>query len=472
MMPAPNMNASHSGAQLQGHLPGLNAPQPLPFSGSIFESLVKATEIERQTPAEYFRAVVDKECIPAKTWSEDARFGDLSALTQRSPCFTLLDHLNIKTHACLAITDQPGPVFVANAHSASGSFRVQLLPHPLMPAQALKTWKIGPLKVTLLNDSEDEAKIASKKRGRPNKPSAKPLKRKVTTATLNRDYLFDKLDICITDLTFPASGCRPMRLEFSCTIMDPLNRVATFTALSHSFMIISNCNQWKDGLGICLRNFIFPDGTNQAPFSRFFNYLHLAYLDSKGFPEARYLDPLEIRTWLLDCATNDLRMERDRILLDSHHTVTDDLFEAWFDVAGPVLYDLHTSNVGKLFQKLWAAGFVGIGTTRAQLTDLDQVPGHYRLNINTQQSEENSRESYLILQSTTRSYALLALERDHLAYFFEHSRNSQGCTHLISATDDSLTLPIESIFAPKPSPSAASPLSFKTGSLVKRELPR
>jgi hypothetical protein len=462
MLPASVVSSSGATSPTQSALPPLSVPSQLPFPGTIFDTLVKATETERESPGEHFRITADRECFSAKTWSEDPRFGDLTALTQRAPVFTLLDHLNIKTHACLAITDQPGPVFVANAHSASGAFRVQLLPHPLMPSQALKTWKIGPLKVTLLHDSEDEAKIASKKRGRPNKAPLKPLKRKPTTATLNRDYLFDKLDICITDLTFPASGCRPMRLEFSCTIMDPLNRVATFTAMSHSFMIISNCNQWKDGLGICLRNFVFPEGANQAPFSRFFNYLHLAYLDSKGFPEARYLEPEEIRTWLLDCASHDARMERDRVLLETHQTLTDDLFETWFDVAGPVLYDLHTSNVGKLFQKLWAAGFIGIGTKRSRLTELDQTPGHYRLTINTAQTDEQARESYLVLQSLERTYSLLALERDHLAYFFEHSRNSQGCTHLLSATDDYLTLPIESVYAPKPVPSSSAPLAFKS----------
>jgi hypothetical protein len=454
---------------LTGSMASSSAPlmmsSSLPFGGSFFDSLVKATEIERQSPADMFRAMVDQSPITSKSWSNDPLFGELSALTQRSPSFVLLDHMDINSHACLTITDQPGPVFVANAHSASGSFRVQLLPHPLMPAQALKTWKVGPLKVTLLNDSEEEAKVASKKRGRPNKPNSKPVKRKTMSATLNRDYTFDKLDISITDLTFPASGCRPMRLEFSCTIMDPLNRVATFSVLSNAFMIISNCNQWKDGLGICLRNFIFPDGVNQAPFNRFFNYLHMAYLDSKGFDESRYLEPIEIKNWLLDCASHELRLDRERQLLEVHNTVTDDLFEAWFEVAGPVLYDLHTSNVGKLFQKLWAAGFVGIGTKRDHFGDLDYVPGHFRLSINTQQTGENARESYLVLQSRDMAYSLLALERDHLAYFFEHSRNSQGCTHLISATNPDQALPIESIFVQKPPSSPLSP----HGTRVKRE---
>jgi hypothetical protein len=220
-------------------------------------------------------------------------------------------------------------------------------------------------------------------------------------------------------------------------------------------MIISNCNQWKDGLGICLRNFIFPNTCTQASFNRFFNYLHLAYLDSKGFSEARYLDPTEILNWLLDSTEGEPRLDRDKQLLEIHQTVTMELFETWFETAGPVLYDLHTSNVGKLFQKLWAAGFVGIGAHRSVKDELDSEPGHCRLNINTLQGDDKPYESYLVLQTQDKSYALLALERDHLAYFFEHSRNSQGCTHLISATDPNNALPIEEIYAPRGSISAS-----------------
>lgn len=441
-------------------VPSLSSSIVASSSLNLIDSLVRAAERDRLTPADFFQALVDSRIITAEEWAQGGVLSNLQALTQRTATFGILDHLDINTHACLSITSQPGPVFVANAHSPSGSFKIELLPHPLMPAQALKTWKVGPLKVTLLNDSEDEAKLNSKKRGRPNKTPIKPGKRKGTTASLQKDYPFDKLEIIITDLSFPASGCRPMRLEFSCSIMDPLNRVATFSVVSNSFMIISNCNQWKDGLGICLRNFIFPATSTQAPFSRFFNYLHLAYLDSKGFVEARYLDPTEIRNWLADSTQNELRLDRDRQLLEVHDTVTMDLFESWFEIAGPVLYDLHTSNVGKLFQRLWAAGFVGIGAHRSvNLADGSGEPGYCRLNINTLQGDDKPYESYLVLKTKEKSYALLALERDHLAYFFEHSRNSQGCTHLLSATDPNNVLPIEEIYAPKGAVSTSGFLS-------------
>lgn len=426
-------------------------------AGNNIQELMKATEVERASPSELFRAVADVRPIVEAEWRDKPFLQDLAALTQKGPTFLSLEQFEIKTHACLVITRQPGPVFVASAHTIGAVFHVQLLPHPLMPAQALKTWKVGPLKTVLLNDSEDESKFMSKKRMRPSKQPVKTPKRKASNAPFQREYPFDKLDIVIDDLNFPASGCRPMRLEFSTTIMDPLGRVATFTATSNAFMIISNCNQWKDGLGICLRNFVFPAGQNQAPFHRFFNYLHLAYLDSKGFSDDRYLDPMEIKNWLIDSAVDEMRLDRDKQLLETQNTVTDELFEAWFEKASPVLYDLHTSNVGKLFQKLWAAGYVGIGSHRFSLDDANTPAGHCRLNINTFHSDDNAQESYLVLQLKDKSYSLLALERDHLSYFFEHSRNSLGCTHLISATkNNAAPLSVESLYTPRPGAPAPS----------------
>lgn len=448
-------------------LPGVNdAPNPAAIAHSL-DTLVKVMEVDHQPPSEQFKAIVDEKPISAADWEEVLQLDSLGALTQRTPSFDMINPHDIRTHACLSLTKQPGPVYVANAHSATSLFHVQLLPHPLMPGQALKTWKVGPLKVQLLPDSDDDSRLGSKKRGRPAKqsppPRQQPAKRKAhnAAASFHREYPFDKLDIQIADMSFPASGCRPMRLEFSVTIMDPLSREATFTVSSNPFMIISNCNQWKDGLAVCLRNFVFPNNSSQAPFNRFFNFLHLAYLDSKGFPEPRFLDPAEIRLWLrdaLDVAQQHSRSaERDRVLLETHGVVTEDLFETWFEMAGPVLYDLHTSNVGKLFQKLWATGFVGIGTTRPTDDPLEGSPGHYRLNINTQMLDERPQESYLVLQAPDHFYPLLALERDHLAYFFEHSRNSRDCTHLLSATTAGKTLPIQTIFAPRAPPPALTP---------------
>jgi len=425
-------------------------------SANIHE-LLRATETERQSPAEQFRAVADARAISEGEWRDMAYLQDLSALTQKGPTFLLLEQYEIKTHACLVIVKQPGPVFVASAHTTGSVFHIQLLPHPLMPAQALKTWKVGPLKAVLLHDNDDETKLMSKKRSRPTKQPLKAPKRKVSNAPFQREYPFDKLDIVIDDLNFPASGCRPMRLEFSTTIMDPLGRVATFTAVSNAFMVISNCNQWKDGLRICLLNFVFPNGQNQAPFFRFYNYLHLAYLDSKGFSDERYLDPMEIKNWVVDSAVDEMRLDRDKQLLEMHNTVTDELFEAWFEKASPVLYDLHTSNVGKLFQKLWAAGYVGIGSHRFSVDDAAHAAGHCRLNINTFHSDDSPQESYLVLQLKDKSYSLLALERDHLSYFFEHSRNSLGCTHLISATKSNAPpLAVESLYTPRPGTPAPS----------------
>lgn len=453
---------------LASHSPAtLSTSQPASSIAHSLDALVKVMEVEHQAPAEQFKAIVNEKPISAADWEEVLQLDSLGALTQRTPTFEVLNPHDIRTHACLSLTKQPGPVYVANAHSATSLFHLQLLPHPLMPAQALKTWKVGALKVQLLPDGDDDVRLGSKKRGRPAKQSPPPrqqaAKRKAhnATASFHREYSFDKMDIQIADMSFPASGCRPMRLEFSCTIMDPLSREATFTVYSNPFMIISNCNQWKDGLAVCLRNFVFPDGLGQAPFNRFFNFLHLAYLDSKGFPEPRFLDPAEIHLWLrdaLDVAQQQSRSaERDRVLLESHNVVTEDLFENWFDMAGPVLYDLHTSNVGKLFQKLWATGFVGIGTTRTSNDTLDTTPGHYRLNINTQLMDDRPQESYLVLQAPGQFYPLLALERDHLAYFFEHSRNSRDCTHLISATTVGKALPIQSIFTPRAPPPPPQP---------------
>lgn len=457
---------AHAASPIPDDLPAPHSTSPTAHS---LEALVKVMEVEHQTPAEQFKAIVNEKPISAADWEEVLQLDSLGALTQRSPAFDALNPHDIRSHACLTLTKQPGPVYVANAHATAAVFHVQLLPHPLMPAQALKTWKIGPLKVQLLPDGDDDMRSGSKKRGRPTKQSQSPpprqtsAKRKAHNAAANfhREYTFDKLDIQIADMSFPASGCRPVRLEFSCSIMDPLSREATFLVYSNPFMIISNCNQWKDGLAVCLRNFVFPDGTTQAPFNRFFNFLHLAYLDSKGFPEPRFLDPAEIRLWLrdsLDVAQQQSRgAERDRLLLESHNVVTEDLFENWFDMAGPVLYDLHTSNVGKLFQKLWATGFVGIGTTRTTNDTLDSTPGHYRLNINTQLLDDRPQESYLVLQAPNQFYPLLALERDHLAYFFEHSRNSRDCTHLISATTVGKALSIQTIFTPRTAPPPPQP---------------
>lgn len=433
---------------------------PNPFAASL-DSLVRAAEKDTVSPGEHFQRTVDLRAIPPIEWSEGTILYNLGTLIHRPPAFRFLDPLDITTHAVLAVTSQPGPVFVATAHAPSGSFRVELLPNPLMPAHALKTWKVGPLKVTLLNESDEEVKPQTKKRGRANKLPTKTAKRKPMATTLQSEYPFDKLEVTISDLAFPASGCRPMRLEFSCHVMDPLGRQATFTAASNSFMIISNCNQWKDGLCVCLRNFVFPNGSSQAPFNRFFNYLQLTYLDSKGFPEARFLDPSEVKHWLLDSCVNEHQFERDRQLLEQHQTVTIDLFETWFEIAGPVFYDLHTSNVGKLFQKLWAAGFVGIGSVRTITDDNTFKPGHCRLTINTRPSDDTGNESYLMLQQGDKNYVLLTLERDHLAYFFEHSRNSQGCTHLLSSIIPGVTLPIEDVYAEK-----ASRTSFSSSGAV------
>lgn len=444
------------------HAP-LRVPQRLPFAAEILHSMATATnsataatdKVDNRTPAEYFKAVVDHECIAPETWRSDQHFGDLAALTQSQPVFAAWDPQDIRTHACLAVTRQPGPLVVPNAHSPIGPFCVQLLPHPLMPVNALKTWKLSKLRVTVKCDEVEEFHTNAalnknkKKRHRSatgvstrNKNAAQPV------IGIIREYPFERMEIYIFDMTLPASGCRPVKLEFSCTVLDPLNRIATFTACSNPLTVTSNCNQWQGALGSFLKHAIFGEfGATQAPFCRFFNYLQLAYLGSKGFPDERYLEPEEIRGWMMRCAVNGMRLlERSGELLEKHEVVTFDLFEAWFEVAGTVFYDLHTTNTGKLFQRLWAAGFVAIGSTSSAgpTTELAQTPGYFRLNIDTDQT---SSQSYLVLQSLTRSHNLLQLERDHLDYFFEHSRNSEGCTHLMSFNDDHLVLPVESIFA-------------------------
>lgn len=435
----------------------LAAPAYLPYA-KILETLAQSSSKQKK-PCEYFRSIVDMECITPETWNTEPMLNDLEALAQQSPSFLAFDTSNIDTHACLAVTDQPGPVLVANSNSTIGSFRVQLLPHPWMPAQALQTWKVSALKVSMIHLANSVTNGASKKRkraGSSNNTPSKSFTAKKTTLSI-REFIFDKLDISIADITLPPSGSQPVRLEFSCMVMDPLGRTTTYKALSLPFTVTSNCNQWKFGLGICLRHHIFPGRVQQAPFARFFNVVQLMYLATKAFPEARYLEPGEMMGWLLDCATLVPGMQRDHTLLTTHGVVTSELFEAWFDGAGAIIYDLHTCNVGKLFQKLWAEGFVGIGTKHPE-SILDSLPGHCRLSINTTHLDMRDRESYLVLQSSSETYALLSLERDQLAYFFEHSRHSQHCTHLISAVDNSLALPIESVFATKPSQAPSSSL--------------
>lgn len=437
-----------------------------------------------QSPNEQFNLIVDEKPITAVDWQEVMSRITLASLTQQHPSFNDIDFYNIETQACLNLTYQPGPIFVPTAHSKNSMFHLQLLSHPLMPLNALKTWKVGPLNITLLplhnniHDRFDDMVVHDnhpnlKKRLRSSKHSSvfvtdfsSSRKTSQNQTHFYRQYPFHTLDIKITDMSFPASGCLPMKLEFSVEVMDPLSRKTTFKVHSNPFVVISNCNQWTQGFAVCLKNFIFPNNSNQASFCRFFNFLQLGYLDSKGFSERRFLEPNEIRLWIKD--TLDLietfdfkRGKRDRVLFETHDIVSEDLFDYWFEKAGSVFYDLHTSNVGKLFQTLWAKGFIGIGSfvqtdnnevssNISESSHHDYHPGRCRLYVDTKTIDERpAHESYLILETPDVSYQLLSFERDHLAYFFEHSKNAMGCTHLVSVTNVGNTLPIETIFTPR-----------------------
>lgn len=433
------------------------APHPLTTS---LDSLVHAAETDPISIRESFQSTADKRPITPLEWSEGTTLYNLGSLIYRHPQFPVFDPTDITTHAVLAVTSHPGPVFVPPARSHCGAFRVELLPHPQMDPLARSSWKVSSLQITLLNESDGEPRPQqSKKRGRP------PSKPRVVLMPIHSEYAFDKLEATISDLTFPASGGRSARLEFECQVYDPSRPLrrqhANFIAHSNPFMVTSNCNQWTEGFRVCLRHFVFPDGATQAPFNRFFNYLQLLYLDCKGFPEARFLDPFEIHNWLLDSSTDEHQLDRDRQLLATQQSVTLDLFDTWFGVAGQVFYDLHTTNVGKLFQKLWAAGFVGIGSVRTK-PDCTYEPGHCRLTINSHPSDGSCDESYLMLHQADKCYVLRTLERDHLSYFFQHSRHSLGCTHLLSSITPGAVLPIEEVYAEKVSRlsfSSSGPLS-------------
>jgi hypothetical protein len=447
------------------------------------------------TIADYFYATVDHHVMQPNDWTDT--LSNLHAFTnENSTAFSvLLDPVDFKTHAKLCILKQPGPVLVPMTNTSLDTFCIELLPHPLLPPKALTLWQPKCLKVALLiDDTEDLSNTKasqSKKRKRDNTTISTPPT--VATSRIRRpvqkEYPFNNFRAELRDLVFPSTGGKSARLEFTCVVIDPLQRIVEFTALSNAFMIISNSNQWKDGLKVCLRHLVFFKDKYpfQAPFIRFFNYLQLVYLDSKGFYETRFLEAEEIRGWLLDSMRNNSHnIDRDLQLLEKHQTITLSLFELWYESAGPLFYDLHTANVNKLFQKLWANGFIGIGlssylsvatpsttssptvvTPTAAVTASDtKTQGHCRLMINTTYCNDNNNdgkeESYLVLQfpyNNNKQHVLLSFERDYLAYFFQHSRNSLECTHLVSVITPDVFMSVEQILTNNFTSSPSSPSS-------------
>jgi hypothetical protein len=451
--------------------------QPMMDLLHLMETRVPTTQ---QTPADVFRGLVDRIRIDADSWMTNPMFASHARLTHVPVEFPLLDHLDLSTHAKLVITEQPGPFYIPNANQVSDRFRIQLVPHPLMPNGALSSWKVSPLHMRTIVDGQhpnltnSSAKKSTKKRRHSettNASSSTPLvdpsqvqplvksKRKVRDmAFIYADYPFGeagRLDLVIDDLVFQATGCRPMTVQFSCMAIDPLGRIHTFKVESNPLVVISNCNQWKEGLGICLRHLIFSSpSTTQVPFNRVFNYVQMACIATRGTDDYRYLSSVEIMVWLIDCCAmvvdNDPPIpKRDIDLLEKNDVVTKAVFDRWYEAAGPVLYDLHTCNVGKLFQKLWTSGFIGIGPYLFPDPYIS-VYGCFRLVIDTTRIVRDAQESYLVLQTSKRQYPLLALERDQLAYFLEHSRHSVGCTHLLSATSHGQSLVVDTVITKKP----------------------
>lgn len=419
-------------------------PQPFFF----FEMETLEVPISSLSAKTFWHANCDKECFDEEIW-QDQLFGgiDLNDLTQETPTFPKFDENNILTHAVLCVTQQPGVVFLPSSKSNIGEFRVQLLPHPALPSvHPSKPWKIGPLKVSLASDMPA---AGSKKRRRTmplgdgdSTNSTRHLK------SLGREYAFQNMDTVVSDIKSSPTSCKPISIYFECTVEDALGRTALFSTLSRSFIVSSNCIQWIFGFANAVKNLVFANGTTgQVPFPRLFNYLQLAYLHSKGFEETRYLTEREIRSWINDFASTQVRMERDYELFHCHDTVSMALFLAWIDAAAVVFYDLHTAAVGKVFQNLWVAGFVGFGkpVPIASVQKEQQNDVICKLVIDTTFTEWTTRESYLLLAGPISTHKLLALERDHLDYFLQCSKNALGCTHLIGASQEESLLSVESI---------------------------
>lgn len=432
------------------------------------DTLLLAASSEHGTNGAYdlFHANVDGVIFSEQDWHKQGFVGDLQALAQEEPVlFGAVDKNDLTTQASLCITKQPGPVYVATTNARTETFIVTLAVNPLLPQSVCKTWKVSDLTVNIRQDAKDDGNIAfiqssaganPKKRGRAGtkKNGSRPV-------DLSTEYSFDHaLKVVINDLVLPPSGGRPVRLEFGCTVTDAANKSVHFSASSFPFLVVSNCNQWPVGLEVCFKRLVFAREKTQVSFARFFNYLQLVYLATRCVEVERFFKPEEVYHWMVDASEHCLRMDRDRQLLAVHNVVTVEMFDMWFSQAGAVIYDLHTSNVGKLFQHLWSRGFVGIGDYALPKDGNYDDAGTCRLIINTKfhdgdgydgQCVKLAVESYLVLKatldaSTVRSHTLLDLERDFLAYFFEHARGSSGCKYLVNCDDEKELLPLSDLY--------------------------
>lgn len=395
---------------------------------------VKGDQTEKNI-ADEFRAMADAKIISPQVWEGSTFIKKLPFLLQSTPKFPIFDFHDISTHAALVVTSQPGMIHVPSSNSTLESFRVELVPHPCMPFGGLKSWRVGNLQVQATVDDE----VGPKRKVRKGAKSSA-----VSDIKINRQYQFNFMDVLINDLKMSPTGMRPVVIKFSCVAMDPMNRSMEFTAYANPFGVFTNCNQWHFGMDICLRHHIFGKNCEQASFTRVFNYVQLAYLSTKGFAQDRFLQPEEITSWIFESVKDDHLLSRDLALFHSHDIVTKDLYSAWFESAGAIFYDLHTSNVGKKFQYLWATGYIGIGGSYRQ-EEMNDPEGHYRMVICCER-DIPSTKSYLSLENSSSSHPLIPLERDNIGYFFEHSRNSIGCTHLVSFTEGGDPLPVEDLY--------------------------
>ena len=397
-----------------------------------------------------FQSLANERFIMPAEWESNEDLQDYVALSQCSPTFKSLDG-SMSTLAQLVVTHQPGPVFVPMANTYVDAFTVELVAHPLISSVIIDTWSVESLRVTMTYVEEDDvdqsgdAGATTKKRKRVKKgyPSMATPTPKVRSRTplYSKEYPFANKVVAVRDMSFRASACRPVRLFFETTATDALGRKTIFATSSHPFMILSNCNQWKEGLALYLRHRVFEEGRDNTSFHRLFNYLQLAYLATKGFSGTRHLYPLEVMRWMIGAVQSELRLKRDVVALEDVGVVSRHLFEAWCEHAGPIFYDLHTANTNKHFKLLWAKGYIGIGSVTASTAAIPD--GHCRLFINPSHFETERREaaSYLAMQTNTTTYSLLNLEKEYLAYFFEHSRNSAGYTHLVSVVEgDAVTI--------------------------------